>query len=82
MKTIDKDIDKFSHRYNAAPAGKKPTSSPCSVCGRQFGMDFDDLRDRLKCMQRALAQARGELEELRLEIEELILRRSADIRRF
>ena len=80
LETIDKDIDKFSHRDRAVPTGKKPLFSPCPICGRKFGLEFEDLHDRLDCMQRALAHARGEVEELRLEITELILRRSTDIK--
>jgi hypothetical protein len=80
METIDKDIDKFSHRSKAAPLGKKPLFIQCPLCWRKFGLEFEDLHDRLDCMQRALAHARGELEVLRVRIEELILRRSTDIK--
>jgi hypothetical protein len=82
MQTIDKGIDKSSHRDRAASADKKPLFNPCPVCGRNFGLEFGDLCDRLDCMQRALAQARGDFEELRLEIIELVRRRPTDIRRF
>jgi hypothetical protein len=82
MHTIDKGIDKSSHLDRTVSADKNPLFNPCPVCGRNFGLDFEDLCDRLDCMQRALAQARGDFEELKLEITELVRRRSTDIRRF